>query len=103
MKINYDKINNSLDCSYDEYEKFDKMILVNHEAAFQELNPDKIIIVNLSGFIPVPIIVYVFNVSKFCVGIHLKINNDYEAFKYCEELLLNRDSDIKITLENFKE
>ena len=87
MKMDVDESNNKILLEYDEVEEFDKFILVKHEQAFQVLNPEDYINIESSGFIPIEVSAYICEVSKWCRGIILKINDDYKSYNYLNDLI----------------
>ena len=97
MTIIPNRDNNSLHLMYDDNEKFDEFILVSHEKALQILEPNQIIRVYSSGSIPLDVIAYLCEVSKYCLGLKWEIQDDRDAFNHIVEKT-SKDQNIKIYL-----
>jgi hypothetical protein len=98
MKIDVDKLTNKLVLTYHEVEEFDPYILVKHEQAFQVLNPEDYINIETNGFIPIEVSAYICEVSKWCCGIILKINDDIKSYNYLNDLI-SKDNLTKLYLD----
>lgn len=99
MVITPNIINNSLELSYNEHEDFDPFILVSHEKGFEVLNPKELITVNLIGYVPIEIPVYICEVSKHCHSILLQVHDDRSTYGYFTDII--RRDNIKNIYHSF--
>ncbi len=97
-KTEIDIKNNSVIFEFKQDDKFDADILIKMEKSFLELDPTKILEVQLKGPAPIETVAYCAEVSSHCDMI-LTVSST-ESFKFIKDLQQTNPTTIKLIQEN---
>jgi len=93
--MKYEVINNSLNISFDLNEPLNPGILEEAQEYFKKLDQFKPIILNLNGYVPIELLSYYLEVSKYC-DLTVQLNNDIQGMYFMNSIKDTQNLNIKI-------